>query len=70
MDHLRSCTSGRVILIRKVGREMHARSQGRILIAGSVAGFMPGTFQAVYSGTKAFLNSFSFACGMNCKTLK
>jgi uncharacterized protein len=22
---------------------------------------MPGTFQAVYSGTKAFLNSFSFA---------
>jgi len=26
-----------------------------------VAGFMPGTFQAVYSGTKAFLNSFSFA---------
>src|SRR4029434_7913840 len=26
-----------------------------------VAGFMPGTFQAVYNGTKAFLNSFSFA---------
>jgi short-subunit dehydrogenase len=22
---------------------------------------MPGSFQAVYSGTKAFLNSFSFA---------
>ena len=22
---------------------------------------MPGTFQAVYNGTKAFLNSFSFA---------
>src|SRR5215510_4947288 len=43
------------------GREMRARGQGRILITGSVAGFMPGTFQAVYSSTKAFLNSFSFA---------
>ena len=40
---------------------MRARGQGRILITGSVAGFMPGTFQAVYNGTKAFLNSFSFA---------
>jgi uncharacterized protein len=40
---------------------MRARHQGRILITGSVAGFMPGSFQAVYSGTKAFLNSFSFA---------
>ena len=40
---------------------MRARGQGRILITGSVAGFMPGTFQAVYNGTKAFLNSFSWA---------
>ena len=38
-----------------------ARGQGRILITGSIAGFMPGTFQAVYNGTKAFLDSFSFA---------
>ena len=30
-------------------------------ITGSVAGFMPGSFQAVYNGTKAFINSFSFA---------
>lgn len=53
--------TGTLYLIQKVGREMRARGQGRILITGSVAGFMPGTFQAVYSGTKAFLNSFSFA---------
>jgi uncharacterized protein len=32
-----------------------------ILITGSIAGFMPGTFQAVYNGTKAFIDSFSFA---------
>jgi len=34
---------------------------GKILITGSIAGFIPGSFQAVYNGTKAFLNSFSFA---------
>jgi short-subunit dehydrogenase len=26
--------------------------EGRILITGSIAGFMPGTFQAVYNGTR------------------
>jgi len=40
---------------------MRARGAGRILITGSIAGFMPGTYQAVYNGTKAFLDSFSFA---------
>jgi uncharacterized protein len=50
-----------IYLIQKVGKDMRARNQGRILITGSVAGFMPGSFQAVYSGTKACLNSFSFA---------
>jgi len=53
--------TGTLYLIQKVGRDMRTRGQGRILITGSVAGFMPGTFQAVYNGTKAFLNSFSFA---------
>ena len=40
---------------------MQARGSGRILFTGSIAGFMPGTFQAVYNGTKAFIDSFSFA---------
>lgn len=53
--------TGTVYLIQKVGRDMRRRGQGRILIVGSVAGFTPGTFQAVYNGTKAFLNSFSWA---------
>jgi uncharacterized protein len=53
--------TGTLYLIQKVGRDMCTRGQGRILITGSVAGFMPGTFQAVYNGTKAFLNSFSWA---------
>lgn len=53
--------TGTVDLIQKVGRDMRARGQGRILITGSIAGFIPGTFQAVYNGTKAFSDSFSFA---------
>jgi short-subunit dehydrogenase len=53
--------SGTIYLIQKVGIEMRGRGHGRILITGSIAGFMPGTYQAVYNGTKAFLDSFSFA---------
>ena len=53
--------TGTLYLIQKVGRDMRARDEGRILITGSIAGFMPGTYQAVYNGTKALLDSFSFA---------
>lgn len=52
---------GTLYLIHKVGRDMRARGEGRILITGSIAGFMPGTYQAVYNGTKALLDSFAFA---------
>jgi short-subunit dehydrogenase len=52
---------GTIYLIQKVGRDMRERGEGRILITGSIAGFMPGSFQAVYNGTKAFIDSFSFA---------
>jgi short-subunit dehydrogenase len=53
--------TGTIYLIQKIARDMRARAAGKILITGSIAGFMPGTFQAVYNGTKAFLDSFSFA---------
>jgi short-subunit dehydrogenase len=53
--------TGTLYLLQKVGRDMRTRGQGRILITGSIAGFMPGTYQAVYNGTKAMLDSFSFA---------
>jgi short-subunit dehydrogenase len=53
--------TGTLYLLQKVGRDMRARGQGRILVTGSIAGFMPGTYQAVYNGTKAMLDSFSFA---------
>jgi len=53
--------TGTICLLQKVGRDMRARGRGRILITGSIAGFMPGSFLAVYNGTKAFMDSFSFA---------
>ena len=53
--------TGTLYLIHRAGNEMLRRNSGRILITGSIAGFMPGSFQAVYNGTKAFLDSFSFA---------
>lgn len=53
--------TGTVYLIHKVAGQMRSLGHGRILITGSIAGFMPGTYQAVYNGTKAFLDSFSFA---------
>jgi short-subunit dehydrogenase len=53
--------TGTLCLIHRIGRDMAARGGGRILIVGSIAGFMPGTYQAVYNGTKAFIDSFSWA---------
>lgn len=49
------------ILLHRAGRKMHARGQGRILVTGSIGGFIPGPFDAVYNATKAFLDSLSYA---------
>ncbi len=53
--------TGTLYLIQKVGRDMRTQGHGRILITGSIAGYMPGSYQAVYNGSKAFLDSFSYA---------
>lgn len=53
--------TGTLDLIQRVGRDMRNYGDGKILITGSIAGFMPGTYQAVYNASKAFLDSFSFA---------
>ena len=59
--------SGTLYLIHRAGNEMLRRKSGRILIAGSVAGFTPGSFQAVYNGSKAFIDSFAAALGNEIK---
>jgi short-subunit dehydrogenase len=53
--------TGTLYLVQLAGRRMRDRGRGRILLTGSSAGFMPGTYQAVYNGTKAFIDSVSFA---------
>ena len=53
--------SGTIALIHRLGREMRGRGRGRILITGSIAGHLPGSFNAVYNGSKAFIDSFSMA---------
>lgn len=53
--------ASQVHLVKHVSQAMAAAGQGRILITGSIAGTMPGSFQSVYNGTKAFLNSWGEA---------
>jgi short-subunit dehydrogenase len=53
--------TGTTYLIHKMGQDMRRANQGRILITGSIAGFTPGSFQAVYNASKSYLNSFSLA---------
>lgn len=53
--------TGTTLLLHRVGRRMRSAGQGRILVTGSIAGMMPGSFQAVYNGTKAYLDSVSYA---------
>jgi short-subunit dehydrogenase len=48
-------------LLRGVLPGMKVRGRGRILNVGSVAGFQPGPFMAVYYATKAYVNSLSEA---------
>ena len=43
--------TGTVHLIHRIARDMRARQCGRILVTGSIAGFIPGSFQAVYTST-------------------
>lgn len=53
--------TGTIYLAQRIGKQMRSRGQGRILFTGSIAGFTPGSFNATYNGTKAFIDSFSFA---------
>jgi short-subunit dehydrogenase len=48
---------GTTYLIQKVLGDMVARNDGKLLVTGSIAGYIPGSFQAVYNGSKAFVDS-------------
>lgn len=53
--------TGTIYLLQRVLPGMVARNAGRVLVTGSVAGYIPGSFQAVYNGTKAFIDNFTEA---------
>lgn len=53
--------TGAVYLLQRVLRDMVPRNAGKVLVTGSIAGFIPGSFQAVYNGTKAFIDNFTDA---------
>jgi short-subunit dehydrogenase len=57
--HLNICAT--VIITKHFVQQMVARGEGKILNLGSVAGKLPGPWQAVYHATKAFVLSFTTA---------
>lgn len=57
--HLNICAT--VILTKHFVKEMAGRGEGKVLNLGSVAGKLPGPWQAVYHATKAFILSFTTA---------
>jgi short-subunit dehydrogenase len=61
---------GTLYLLHKTLPAMVARDEGKVLVVGSIAGFIPGSFQAVYNGTKAFVDSFTDALRNELKESK
>ena len=53
--------TGTVYLLQKVLHDMVARGEGRVLVTGSIAGYIPGAFNAIYNATKSFINYFTEA---------
>jgi len=50
--------TGTVYLLQQGLKAMTARGAGKVLVTGSIAGYIPGSFNAVYNGTKAFVDNF------------
>ncbi|HEY7007269.1 MAG TPA: SDR family NAD(P)-dependent oxidoreductase [Sphingomicrobium sp.] len=59
--------TGTLLLIQPVVQRMVERGEGKVLITGSIAGHLAGAFQAVYNGSKAFIDSFAAALNEEIK---
>lgn len=51
--------TGTVYLLQQVLRQMTARNSGKVLVTGSIAGNVPGSYNAIYNATKAFVNNLA-----------
>ncbi|WP_375383112.1 SDR family NAD(P)-dependent oxidoreductase [uncultured Sphingomonas sp.] len=49
---------GTSYILQKVLARMVAHGEGKVLVTGSIAGHIPGAFQAVYNASKAYLDNF------------
>lgn len=67
MHVLNTNVTGTLLLIQPIVQRMVDRGEGKVLITGSIAGHMAGSFQAVYNGSKAFVDSFAAALGNEIK---
>lgn len=61
LDIIQLNISAVVILTKLFLKDMVASGEGKILNVASIAGKVPGPYQAVYHGTKAFIHSFNEA---------
>jgi len=53
--------TGTLYLLQSVLGDMTKRNAGKILVTGSIAGYIPGPFNAVYNASKAFVDNFTEA---------
>ena len=51
---------GTIWLLHALMRDMRDAGKGKVLITGSIAGILPGSFSAVYNGSKAFIDNFAY----------
>jgi uncharacterized protein len=61
MHVINTDVTGTLLLVQPVVQKMVERGEGRVLMTGSIAGHLSGAFQAVYNGSKAFIDSFAAA---------
>ena len=76
LDMLQLNIGAYLILTKLYLRDMLTRGDGKILNVASIAGKVPGPYQSVYHGTKAFIHSFTEAvraelgdCGVTVTSL-
>ena len=53
--------TGTAYLLQNMLNTMVAQGEGKVLVTGSIAGYVPGAFNAVYNGSKAFVDNFTEA---------
>ncbi|WP_334062983.1 SDR family NAD(P)-dependent oxidoreductase [Limimaricola cinnabarinus] len=54
---------GTTAMLHRVLQGMVEHGAGRVLVTGSIAGMIPGSYQAVYNASKAYLDNLSLALG-------